>query len=377
MERGFGISLAGVRLHTDAISAQRASREGAVAFTAGQQVFFGAGAYQPGHLTGDALLAHELAHTIQQRGGGAALGSELSEHQAQVASARVLARAHGLGAPPAMAGLGQGGPALRRCAEVKPDRITELKKKRASLGAIIAAPTTTPYGELAAAMTEDTLVAHQLKQLETGRGTLAGNLSGEAPAAGITQSDCTILVLDILERAFTAQGRGADWKKVRAEAYKLAGSGKLSGLHIQKALVSEAGWKGIFWAPNPRFAYTSAGDEAEHASAYKEVREKQTYKGLPVGPTVIDYRPGPGSKTTQSLEGIERLRKIPFGVLSARGATHMALVVRGAVIEVHWKETSDKPNVIEGTPLEKWGWLSGAIVAPAEDVDAAFPPPAR
>jgi hypothetical protein len=226
-------------------------------------------------------------------------------------------------------------------------------------------------------MTEDTLVAHQLKQLETGRGTLAGNLSGEAPAAGITQSDCTILVLDILERAFTAQGRGADWKKVRAEAYKLAGSGKLSGLHIQKALVSEAGWKGIFWAPNPRFAYTSAGDEAEHASAYKEVREKQTYKGLPVGPTVIDYRPGPGSKTTQSLEGIERLRKIPFGVLSARGATHMALVVRGAVIEVHWKETSDKPNVIEGTPLEKWGWLSGAIVAPAEDVDAAFPPPAR
>jgi hypothetical protein len=115
---------------------------------------------------------------------------------------------------------------------------------------------------------------------------------------------------------------------------------------------------------------------SEHASAYQEVREKGTYKGLPVGPSVIDYRPAPGSRTAQTLEGIERLRKIPFGVLSARGARHMALVVRGVVIEVHYDQTSDKPTVIEGTPLEKWGWLSGAIVAPAADVDAAFPPPA-
>jgi hypothetical protein len=86
---------------------------------------------------------------------------------------------------------------------------------------------------------------------------------------------------------------------------------------------------------------------------------------------VINYRPRPGSRTTQSLEGNERLRKIPFGVLSAREATHMGLIIRGVVVEVHYEQTSDKPTVIECTPLEEWGWLSGAIVAPAADVDAA------
>jgi hypothetical protein len=65
MERGFGRSFADVRVHTDSLFA---ARLGVRAVTRGRQVDFSAGEYQPGTLAGDALIAHELAHTVQQRG---------------------------------------------------------------------------------------------------------------------------------------------------------------------------------------------------------------------------------------------------------------------------------------------------------------------
>src|SRR6185295_6889207 len=39
-------------------------------------IAFGAGEYQPGTLVGDALIAHELAHVMQQRGNGATVGTK-------------------------------------------------------------------------------------------------------------------------------------------------------------------------------------------------------------------------------------------------------------------------------------------------------------
>lgn len=66
MQRRFGADFSGVRIHADA-SAARVSRElGAQAFTVGRDVYFAAGQYAPGSDRGRYLLAHELAHTIQQ-----------------------------------------------------------------------------------------------------------------------------------------------------------------------------------------------------------------------------------------------------------------------------------------------------------------------
>lgn len=77
MERGFGRSFADVRVHTDPTAARLSHGLSARAFTVGRDVAFGAGEYQPGTLPGDLLIAHELAHTVQQSGGRAeALGSE-------------------------------------------------------------------------------------------------------------------------------------------------------------------------------------------------------------------------------------------------------------------------------------------------------------
>jgi hypothetical protein len=70
MEERFGEDFSQVRVHTDAVAADSAAALGASAYTVGQQVVFGQGRFDPGSQTGRQLLAHELAHTIQQGRGG-------------------------------------------------------------------------------------------------------------------------------------------------------------------------------------------------------------------------------------------------------------------------------------------------------------------
>ena len=69
LEDGLGDSLDGVRVHIDSEATQLADAVEAVAFTSGQDIFFGAGTYQPGTSQGMELLAHEAAHTMQQASG--------------------------------------------------------------------------------------------------------------------------------------------------------------------------------------------------------------------------------------------------------------------------------------------------------------------
>jgi len=80
MESGFGLDFSQVRVHTDPGAARLAQRLEAAAFTVGEHVAFGRGEYRPGTTDGDTLLAHELAHVVQQRGAGGGLASGASEH---------------------------------------------------------------------------------------------------------------------------------------------------------------------------------------------------------------------------------------------------------------------------------------------------------
>ena len=65
-EPRFGHQFSQVRIHTDSHAASLAGSIGARAFTLGQDVVFAAGQYQPDSREGRCLIAHELAHTIQQ-----------------------------------------------------------------------------------------------------------------------------------------------------------------------------------------------------------------------------------------------------------------------------------------------------------------------
>jgi hypothetical protein len=66
MESAFGEDFGDVRVHADADAAKE---QGARAFTSGADIYFDGGEYRPGTPQGMELLAHELTHVVQQRGG--------------------------------------------------------------------------------------------------------------------------------------------------------------------------------------------------------------------------------------------------------------------------------------------------------------------
>lgn len=66
MASRFGADFSDVRIHTDARAARSAAAVGARAYTVGRNVVFDTGHYDPVGDTGRRLLAHELAHVVQQ-----------------------------------------------------------------------------------------------------------------------------------------------------------------------------------------------------------------------------------------------------------------------------------------------------------------------
>lgn len=66
MEPVFGYNFSHVRVHNKPDDARLSRRMNARAFTIGRDIAFDADEYRPGTLEGDALIAHELAHVVQQ-----------------------------------------------------------------------------------------------------------------------------------------------------------------------------------------------------------------------------------------------------------------------------------------------------------------------
>lgn len=132
MQNRFGRSFNGVRLHLDATAQAAAQSLSARAFAVGDHLAFAPGQYQPGSAAGRRLLAHELAHTLQQGRGGAAHGG--AEHAADAAAAAVLAGRPVPAQPGHAAGVQRDGPAL-------PD----LSPRRLDLSSLFSPPPVEPY----------------------------------------------------------------------------------------------------------------------------------------------------------------------------------------------------------------------------------------
>jgi hypothetical protein len=103
MEKTFGQDFSRVRVHDDALAHESARSVDALAYTVGSDIVFGAGQFRPQTHDGRHLLAHELAHTVQQgglqrRAGGAGLATDplpTLEHEAERAADAALARQPG------------------------------------------------------------------------------------------------------------------------------------------------------------------------------------------------------------------------------------------------------------------------------------------
>lgn len=90
MESRFGHDFSQVRVHTGSRAAESARSLDALAYTVGQDIVFGAGHFAPGAADGRRLLAHELAHVVQQSGRAGAMSSDAAlESGASQAAATV------------------------------------------------------------------------------------------------------------------------------------------------------------------------------------------------------------------------------------------------------------------------------------------------
>jgi len=92
MEQRFGHDFSRVRVHSEGEAAEGARTRGALAYTVGADVVFAPGQYQPWQVTGMRVLAHELAHVVQQGGGGSAPG-QAQERDAEAASRNAISGA--------------------------------------------------------------------------------------------------------------------------------------------------------------------------------------------------------------------------------------------------------------------------------------------
>ncbi|HWU91140.1 MAG TPA: DUF4157 domain-containing protein [Kofleriaceae bacterium] len=103
MGAAFGTSFADVRIHADAKGGALASQHGALAFTVGTHIAMAAARYAPGTVEGDALLAHELTHVLQQRGAAPSSAqtttetaqNAAAEHDADKGAEAALRHLHG------------------------------------------------------------------------------------------------------------------------------------------------------------------------------------------------------------------------------------------------------------------------------------------
>jgi len=157
MESAFAYDFSRVRVHADSGAAGLSDGLNARAFTVGSDIAFGAGEYQPGTLVGDALLAHELAHVVQQGGaaspqvlspkGGAeygALEADADESAVGAVASLWAGAKEGIGhlsrhvMPRLKSGLG-----LQRC-----NKKSETEPKTKSKCKVKSGPTYTPSGTL-------------------------------------------------------------------------------------------------------------------------------------------------------------------------------------------------------------------------------------
>ncbi len=158
MEPRFQFDFKHVRVHTDAQAENASSAVGAHAFTVGRSIAFGLGQYQPGTSQGKRLLAHELAHVVQQDGrsglvqraapavaiGGAVVAVEvilfwIAFVLSAIAAAYLLiqayewARANGLGIQAALQALMRGGSKLLDGARKTVKAVNDLLERAARI----------------------------------------------------------------------------------------------------------------------------------------------------------------------------------------------------------------------------------------------------
>ncbi len=129
MEARFGADFGAVEVHVGEQAAAAASAAGAKAYAVGRHIVFGEGYYAPHSMAGRALIAHELAHVVQQGRGGPAPAGDGSLEAAAEQAAVAATEGHGSVAVEGASGAGM----------ARQDETEEERKRRQNADAQPAA----------------------------------------------------------------------------------------------------------------------------------------------------------------------------------------------------------------------------------------------
>ena len=207
-------------------------------------------------------------------------------------------------------------------------------------------------GRVAAPFTEEKAAGDRSEEVEA-----------EEPAEA-KKHDPASYVVATLRAAFQSKGLGAQFEQALENA-TYAGGGVLTCIALLQALRS-LNWKSMFWSADPQSAGTGDVDDS---TVYEEVVEEGTYYNLVVDPRMAMAETGAveESRSVVKARNIEKLRRLSFGVMAFRGGTQIALIINGKIFMVNWMT-----GLMEERPIEEWGRRTGAIVAPAAELERAW-----
>lgn len=134
MERAFGADLEDIRVHGDSEGASLARSQAAGAVAWGNHIALAEGEDRSRDIFGDLLLAHEIAHSLQQRAGrepGAAAGESAAEENADRAARQAVRRDQGAPVTPAGGTVRPAVLGLRSCGGRRKRVVEALRGERA------------------------------------------------------------------------------------------------------------------------------------------------------------------------------------------------------------------------------------------------------
>jgi hypothetical protein len=250
-ESSLGADLSGVRIHVGSESATACEAVGARAYTVGNDIHFGEGHFDVGSSAGQELLAHEVAHTVQQSGGaaqGAQFKLEVStpgdahEIEADRAAAAMIA------GEPAQVSAGVG-LARRVDREALTDQMWDTaNQSEEAAKQILSDPNTAPPITKVSMVTTRAQADTALSEVEAGKAAMTmANQEGTASYEQIQQNDMAEVQLTLLKDELFDQNSslgvfiqrldtlGLDYTRLIAEIGTLDQSDRVSGMITQSA----------------------------------------------------------------------------------------------------------------------------------------------
>lgn len=198
MESRFGRDFSQVRVHSEETAAEAARSLGARAFATGRQIVFGAGQYRPETEEGQALIAHELTHVVQQRASTEPPTQVAARNDAAEQEARLASHAFALGGEVAVASSSL--PSSVQCEDEKPKKPLKLRLDEETMRRLFPPPLVKPVDrqptkERATGGAADTVevikdeASQRAKKEERALKQVDRSLSGKGPPDSPTAED--------------------------------------------------------------------------------------------------------------------------------------------------------------------------------------------